>query len=152
MKKWIVAISVMLFAVTQCFAQEQTKQQKAEALVKKAAAYIKEKGKDVALKEFNDPKGKFVDGEFYIFAYTMKNICLALPSKPAQVGKDLTDITDADGKPFFLDFHKVLDSKAGSGWVDYKWNNPITKKIQDKSSYLMKIDGQDLYIGCGFYK
>ncbi|MBK8802256.1 MAG: cache domain-containing protein [Fibrobacteres bacterium] len=125
---------------------------KAEALVKKGAKYIKDHGKEAALKEFNNPKGGFVDGELYIFAYDMEDVCLALPSKPAQVGRDLSDITDADGKPFFKDFHKVLDSKAGSGWIQYKWNNPLTKKVQDKLSFIMKIPDQNMYIGCGIYK
>ena len=152
MKKWILLIATLLCASTQALAQDSSRQQKAEALVKKAAAYIQEKGNDAALKEFNNPQGKFVDGEFYIFAYSMKNICLAMPSKPALVGKDFSEITDANGKQFFLEFHKVLDSKAGAGWVDYKWNNPVTNKIQDKMSYVMKIEGQDIFIGCGFYK
>ena len=125
---------------------------KAEALVKKGVQFIKDHGKDAAIQEFNNPKGKFVDGELYIFAYDMDDVCLALYSKPAQVGKDLSDITDADGKPFFKEFHTVLDSKEGHGWIGYKWNNPLTKKVQDKISYIQKIPGQNLYIGCGLYK
>lgn len=150
--KVIVALLFTLFLTVSNTLAAETPQQKAEALVKKAAAYIKAKGKEAAIKAFNDPKGEFVDGEFYIFAYDMNDVCLALPSKPQQLGKDLSDITDADGKLLFQDFHKVVDSKSGAGWVDYKWNNPVTKKIQDKSSYLMKIPGQDMFIGCGFYK
>jgi cytochrome c len=132
-------------------AESVTIAQKAERMVNKGAAYVKQVGKDSALVEFNDPKGKFIDGDLYIFAYTMKHVCLALPFKPAQVGKDLSELVDADGKPFFQEFSKVLTEK-GSGWVDYKWNNPLTKKIQDKTSFVMKIDGENLYIGCGFYK
>lgn len=150
MKTMTRTISILLALAV--FAMAETPAQKAEALVKRGAAYVKEKGKVEALKEFNNPKGKFVDGEFYIFAYDMNDVCLALPSKPAQVGKDLSDIADADGKLFFQDFHKVLESKTGAGWVDYKWMNPETKKIQAKTSYIMKIPGQDMFIGCGFYK
>jgi cytochrome c len=141
-----------LFLVQGFTLAAETPQQKAEALVKRAAQFAKEKGREAAIKAYNDPKGQFVDGEYYIFAYDMEDVCLALPNKPQQVGKDLSDITDADGKQFFLDFHKVLSSKAGAGWVDYKWNNPLTKKIQDKTSYIMLIPGQNMYIGCGFYK
>ena len=138
-----------LLAVSQAFAADPAK--KAEDLVKKAALFIKEKGKDAALKEFNNPKGKFVDGEFYVFAFTMGNIGLAHPMNPGMVGKDVSNLPDADGKHFFKTFQDVVN-KSGSGWVDYKWNNPVTKKIQQKSSYVMKIDGQDMYIGCGIYK
>lgn len=144
-----IIVAMLAFVV---FAGAETPAQKAEALVKKGIAYIKEKGKDAAIKEFNNPKGLFVDGEFYIFAYDMNDVCLALPSKQAQVGKDLTDLADADGKLIFPEFHKVVESKSGAGWVDYKWMNPETKKIQDKSSYLMKVPGEAMFIGCGFYK
>lgn len=149
--KTITKILTVLLALA-VFAMAETPAQKAEVLVKRGAAYVKEKGKVEALKEFNNPTGKFVEGEYYIFAYDMNDVCLALPSKPAQVGKDLSDIADADGKLFFQDFHKVLESKTGAGWVDYKWMNPETKKIQAKTSYIMKIPGEDLFIGCGFYK
>lgn len=149
--KSISKIIVTLLALV-VFAGAETPSQKAEALVKRGFAYIKEKGKDAAIKEFNNPKGIFVEGEFYIFAYDMGDVCLALPSKQAQVGKDLTEIVDADGKLFFAEFHKVMESKSGSGWVDYKWMNPETKKIQAKTSFVMKVPGEDMYIGCGFYK
>lgn len=48
---------------------------------------------------------------------------------------------------------KEIVSKAassGSGWVDYKWVNPVTKEIQAKSAYFEKAD--DVIISSGFYK
>jgi cytochrome c len=30
--------------------------------------------------------------------------------------------------------------------VDYKWVNPETKKVEDKSTYIQKTD--DFFIGC----
>ncbi len=142
-----LACTAFMFSATAA----ETPAQKAEAMVKKAAAHIKAVGKEKALVDLNDMKGKFVDGEYYVFAYTLKNVCLALAPKPAQVGKDLTDIVDADGKPLVQELNKIATTK-GSGWYDYKWNNPLTKKIQDKTSFVMLIDGQDMFIGCGYYK
>ena len=40
--------------------------------------------------------------------------------------------------------------KDGEGWVDYKWPNPTTKKVEGKSSYVKKVG--DLIIGVGIYK
>jgi len=151
MNKFTRILITLALCLGTVFAGEAEKT-KAEALIKKGAQFIKDNGKEAALKAFNDPKGAFVEGELYIFAYDMDDVCLALYSKPAQIGKDLSDITDADGKQFFKDFHKVIESKTGSGWVEYKWINPITKKIQDKQSFVMKIPGQNMYIGCGIYK
>jgi len=149
MNRLIALTLTAMLAFSQAFAADPAK--KAEDLVKKAAAFIKEKGKDAAIKELNNNKGEFVDGEYYVFAFTMADICLAHPANPGMVGKNMGSLPDADGKQFFKGFHEVMD-KSGSGWVSYKWNNPVTKKIQLKSSFVMKIDGKDMYIGCGIYK
>ena len=38
----------------------------------------------------------------------------------------------------------------GKGWQNYKWTNPQTKKIEDKTAYIEKVD--DMIFGCGAYK
>jgi cytochrome c len=38
----------------------------------------------------------------------------------------------------------------GTGWVDYKWVNPVSKKIEPKSTYIQK--GDEYFLGCGIYK
>jgi len=121
----------------------------AEALVKKAVTFLKANGKDKAFAEFNDPKGKFVAGDLYIFVYDMTGKCVAHGSNPKMVGKDLIELKDADGKSFVQEREDIAKTK-GSGWQNYKWNNPTTKKIEDKTAYIEKHD--DLIIGCGAYK
>lgn len=122
----------------------------AEDIVKKAVDYIKANGKEKALKEFNDPKGSFVKGDLYVFAFDFKTVCIAHGVNQKLVGKDLTDLKDSDGKQFMKQMTE-LAAKNGSGWIDYNWTNPETKKIQPKSSFYMKIDN-DYYIGAGIYK
>ena len=39
------------------------------ALVKRAATYLKENGKDKAYAEFNNPTGQFVVKDLYVFVY-----------------------------------------------------------------------------------
>ncbi|MGA2936010.1 MAG: cache domain-containing protein [Syntrophobacteraceae bacterium] len=43
--------------------------------------------------------------------------------------------------------------KKGSGWVDYMWPKPGEKTPSLKVSYvkLVKVDGEDLVLGCGVY-
>ena len=64
-------------------------------------------------------------------------------------GKDLYNFRDSDGK-FFVQA-QIAVAKKGSGWADYKFTNPVTKKIQPKTSYIKKLDDQ-FYIGCGAFK
>jgi signal transduction histidine kinase len=44
---------------------------------------------------------------------------------------------------------KIAVSK-GSGWVDYKYPDPINNKVEQKTSYVELVDG--LIIGAGVYK
>ena len=121
----------------------------AEAFVKKAVAYIDANGKEKAFAEFSNPKGKFIDRDLYIYVYDAKGKCLAHGSTPDMIGKDLINIKDPDGKFFVKDLLKVAMEK-GSGWVDFKFANPLTKQVQDKAGYVVKY--QDLMVGSGVYK
>ncbi len=121
----------------------------ATALVKKASAYLKANGKDKAVAEFNNPKGQFVDRDLYIFAIDMTGLTVANGSNAKLVGKNVMNMKDQDDKPFIKQFME-LGANAGKGWVDYRWVNPVSQKIETKSTYIEKTEG--LIIGCGIYK
>jgi len=129
--------------------------QKASDMVKSGIAYFKDKGKDAALAAFSDPKGKFRDGEYYLFAYDFSKegtaVCVARgDGNLALVGKDMWSIKDPNGTFYYQDFVRV--AKTGSGWVDYKRTNPESKKIEEKRSFIERIPNTTLLVGCGFYK
>lgn len=44
----------------------------------------------------------------------------------------------------------TMSKGPGSGWIDYKWPNPLTNKIEDKSSYVEKMG--DYFVDVGVYK
>lgn len=123
----------------------------AKALVEKAIAHVKQVGVDQAFKDFNNPTGPWVKGELYIFASDYNGVNLALGANPKLVGKSLLEMKSPDGKFFAKEFIQVAKTK-GAGWVDYQWVHPDTKKIVDKSSYIMKVPGVDALLGCGIYK
>jgi signal transduction histidine kinase len=79
----------------------------------------------------------------------MSGLCLAHGARPALIGKNLYDLKDQDGKYLVREFVTVAKG-PGHGWVDYKWPNPITNKIEDKSSYVEKI-GDNYWVGVGVY-
>jgi len=119
--------------------------------VEEAAAYVKQVGKEAALKEFSDPQGKFVraGGELYIYAYDFNCVCLAHGYTPKLVGKDLTDKKDSAG---VLVIQKLRDTAAkdGQGFVEFGWNDPATGKEGRKLGYVLRID-QTLWLGSGIY-
>ncbi|MCH8619998.1 cache domain-containing protein [Undibacterium sp. TS12] len=122
------------------------------ALVKKAAAYLKENGKEKAYAEFNNPSGQFVNKDLYVFVYNTNGdgINRAHGANAKMVGKNLLELKDADGMPIVKSFLDVANSKTGHGWVDYKWPNPTTKQMEPKSTYIERVG--DVLIGCGIYK
>ena len=65
--------------------------------VNEAIRYAKANGRDKAVAEFNNPKGKFVRGELYIYAYDWNGVALANGGNPALAGQNLINMTDPNG-------------------------------------------------------
>ncbi|OPY75718.1 MAG: Cache domain protein [Syntrophorhabdus sp. PtaU1.Bin058] len=124
-------------------------QEEAKAMVEKAAEFYKANGKDKAMAAFNDPKGQFVQGELYIIAYDFEGKVLANATSTKLIGKNIINMKDPDGKPFMKELLET--AKKGSGWIEYKFNDPKTNKIRPKVTYVQKVDS-NVAIGCGIYK
>ncbi len=131
------------------FGAERATAKEAEAMVKKAAAYIKANGKEKAFAEFNNHKGKFTDKDLYITIYDLNGKCLAHGQNIKMVGKDMIELKDSDGKYFIKDRVEIAKAK-GKAWQDYKFTNPLSKSIEHKSTYFEKHE--DLIVAGGIYK
>jgi signal transduction histidine kinase len=123
----------------------------AVAMVQRVEDTFKKDGADATFKAVSDPSSKgFHDRDLYPFIYNMAGICVAHGARPALIGKNLLDIKDQDGKYLIREMVDLLKTKQ-SGWIDYKWPNPQTNKIEDKSSYVEKL-GDNYFVGVGVYK
>ncbi len=149
MKKVLAGLIILLLFCSFAYAQERGNASEAMALLNKAVAYYKANGQAKAFAAFNDPKGQFVNKDLYIFALDMNGKILAHGANAALIGKDMMGAKDADGKLFMKEMVDV--GKKGKGSVDYKWENPKTKKVEQKSSYVEKVDN-NVILGCGYYK
>jgi cytochrome c len=152
MKKLLVLISISIFLLVAegvVLAAEFGTPAEAEAMVKKAIGMVKADGKEKAFAEISNPKGKFVDRDLYIFVYDMSGNCVAHGFNQKMIGKDLIEMKDTDGKFYVKERIEIAKTK-GKGWQDYKYTNPLSKKIEQKSAYIEKVD--DLIVGCGVYK
>jgi hypothetical protein len=149
MKSVLRVTLALLILVSAVSAQASGTPDEAQAMVKKAIQFFKANGKDKAVSEFSNPKGKFISKDLYIFMYDMTGKCVAHGGNPKMIGKDLIDLKDSDGKPFVKERIEIIKSK-GKGWQEYKFLNPTSKKIEDKTAYIEKCD--EYVIGCGAYK
>ncbi len=119
------------------------------AMVKRVQDKFKRDGPQATFDAVTSQAPEFHDRDLYPFIYRMDGVNVAHGARPALVGKNLLKIKDPDGVPL-IRLMVQLTSEKGSGWVDYKWPNPITNKIEDKTSYCEKMG--DYFVGVGVYR
>ena len=120
----------------------------AVALVKRAIAHIGAVGLQKACDDFDDPNGGFIFDQFYLSIMDLHGVRLANGMEPWKRGETILDVLDVDGKPWVRDTITRAGDK-GFGWVQYKWKNPTTEKIELKLTYFEVI--QDTIVNCGIY-
>lgn len=118
-------------------------------MVHKAIAFMKTNGREKAYAEINNSRGQFIDRDLYVVVYDMNGRNLAHGGNAKMIGKDLIDMKDVDGKPYMKERIELIKAK-GKGWQDYKFVNPVSKQIEQKSMYVEKFE--EIIIGCGIYK
>jgi cytochrome c len=145
----VVATVAYAFLASAHAANDHGTADEAVAMVQKAISAMKANGRDKIIAEINSRKGQFIDRDLYVVIYDMNGKNLAHGANPKMVGKDLIEIKDVDGKAYMRERIELVKAK-GKGWQDYKFVNPVSKAIEAKSMYVVKID--DLIFGCGIYK
>ncbi|MEG1328286.1 MAG: cache domain-containing protein [Janthinobacterium sp.] len=120
------------------------------AMAERGAAFMKANGKEEMMKKITAKDPDFVQGSLYVDMRDIKTgIVLAHPINPSIVGKDLTDVPDANGKKYRREIIE-LAQKQGKGWVDYQYKNPTTGKIEPKTTYILRVN--DVVLEAGIYK
>ena len=145
----IAALAVVAaFTCGSAHASNATKDD-AVAMVKKGVAAVGTLGADKAYAEFSTPGGKWVDRDLYLVVFRLDGTSLAHGANPKQVGVNLMDRKDIDGKEFIRERMELAKAKP-SFWQDYKFLNPTTKKIEPKTMYCEKQS--DTVVCAGVYK
>ncbi|MFA6014788.1 MAG: cache domain-containing protein [Gallionellaceae bacterium] len=147
MKKSVLALALAL-AVPLSFAEDFADKADAQAIVAKAVKAVSA-NKDATFKEITGKDAKWINKDLYPVVYDMNGKCIAHGQNPKSVGKDLIDMADADGKEFVKERVELAKSK-GKFWQDYKFTDPVTKKVLPKSAYCEKTG--DVIVCAGIYK
>ncbi len=116
----------------------------------KAAALVKDKGVDAGRNAF-DADGEFKYGEIYVNVISDKGVRLVYPPKPAAEKMDVLEARDVDGKYLIKDILEVAKTK-GEGWTQYRWMNPATNKIAEKSTFVKSVPEREAIVYVGLYK
>jgi methyl-accepting chemotaxis protein len=131
------------------FKVEHASAKEAEAMVKRGVAFIKANGKDKGYAEITSKQSRFKDRDLYLVVYGLDGKVLAHGANEQLVGRNLIDAKDVDGKQFVRERAEMGKANA-SFWQDYKYTNPMTKKIEAKQMYCERLD--DIIVSGGIYK
>jgi signal transduction histidine kinase len=147
-KSQLIIAAVSLLSATVFAADDFATPKEAEAMVAKAVSAVNA-DKATAFKEITGKDKKWVNRDLYPVVYDMNGKCLAHGQNEKQVGKDLLELADADGKEFVKERVEFAKSK-GKFWHDYKFTDPVSKKVLPKSAYCEKAG--DVIVCAGVYK
>lgn len=118
----------------------------AKALGEKAVALIAAEG-EKAFPLLSDPKGEYVKGDMYVTVLDHQGVVRA-NINPKLVGMNMWESADPDGVKFTQEAINI-GKTAGSGWQNYRFTNPVSKKIEPKKTWVQKA-GEFVTL-CGYY-
>lgn len=141
----LLAVGLSVALASLAYAAGQATPDDAKAMAIKAADYLKNVGPDKAFADFDAKDGKWHDRDLYVTVQNSQGVMVAHGTNPGLIGKSVIDLKDVDGKPFNRDIQAIKDV----GWVDFKWQNPLTKTVETKHQYTIRVG--EYIVGVGAY-
>jgi cytochrome c len=144
------SFTASLLVASAAIAAEFGTKDEAISMVKRVQEKFKKDGAEATFKAVSDKSTReFHDRDLYPFIYDMTGVNVANGARTFLIGKNLIDVKDQDGQYIFREMIRIA-SGPGSGWIDYKWLNPNTNKVENKSTYVEKMG--DYFVGVGVWK
>jgi len=115
----------------------------------KAVDHFKAVGRGRALSDFTAGNALFHDRDLYVLCVDSKHVVVANGGYPSFVGTSADALVDTKGVPL----GKALWDSATrnpDGSIEYPLFNPVTKKIEEKTTFYRKL-ADDLLCGVGAY-
>lgn len=123
--------------------------EEARALNDAAITHIKKVGMEQALRDFGADKARWMPKDLYPFVMDFSGV-MRFHISDKMTGRNVADVKDASGKEFGREMIAV--ARKGNGWVDYEWAHPVSKKVEDKTSFVQRVPGADMFVGVGVYR
>jgi methyl-accepting chemotaxis protein len=131
--------------------REYATTEEAKSMVEKAATYLNANGRDALLADVNRLSGgQFIERDLYLMVLNVDDYrFIGHGLNPRVLGVDVRNSKNMEGKYYM---REIVDTarQFGEGWVEYKWNHPVTNEVKDKATYVMRVG--DLVVACGAYK
>lgn len=150
-RRWILGATLALSMTTGALAQDNGTRDEAKVMVDAAVEHVKKVGPEQAFKDFSDKTNKsWQKKDLYVFAYNMEGVNVGHGANDKLIGKNLIELKDPNGKLLIQELRTT--AQKGSGWVEYDWPHPQSKKIESKVSFVRKLANYDGFVGVGVYR
>ena len=120
-------------------AQERATADEAKAMVAAGVGFIKANGADKGYSAISTKGGQFAKGDLYLTVYGFDGVVRAHGANEKMIGKKLTGLKDVDGKAFVQERLDLAKTQSAF-WQDYKFTNPVTRKIEPKKMYCERLE------------
>jgi signal transduction histidine kinase len=151
LRRHVLAAAVLGAALLPpAFAQDRATKDEARALNDAAVAHIKKVGIEQALRDFGSDRARWMPKDLYPFVMDFSGV-MRFHISDKMVGRNALDVKDSSGKEFGREMLATAKGK-GSGWVDYEWAHPATRKVEDKTAFVQRVPGVEAFVGVGVYR
>ena len=145
----LIAAAALATSASVAAAGEFGTKDEAIAMVKKAVGFINDQGADKAYSEISNKSGQFIDRDLYVVVYGLDGKVLAHGANTKLIGKEMIDAQDVDGKPYVKERVELARAQP-TFWQDYKFANPVSKKVEPKQMYCERVG--ETAVCAGIYK
>lgn len=141
----LLTLGAALLSAPAVLAAGQGTPEEAKAMAIRAAEYLKTNGPDKAFAAFNAKDGPWHDRDLYVFVEDDNGVMMMHGNNPSLTGKSMASLKDTSGVSIS---DRVLAIKD-AGWVDFKWQNPLTGQFEPKTDYVIRVG--EYLVGVGAY-
>ena len=128
---------------------DRAKISRAAELLDAAVAYLRRNGPQEAFAAFNDAKGSFVYGPYYVYVVGPDGMMRANGgTQMSLAGVNVLELRDAAGKPMIRDLLAAA-AQQPKGKMEYRWLNPEDHRIEVKVSLYQTVG--DNVVSVGYY-
>lgn len=145
-----LVLGALLAGALPAGAVEKPTADQVKELTLEAAKLLQTRDLDQARRTFH-ADGPFRFGEIYVNVIDGNGTWLVYPPNPKHEGKSVLNVRDADGKLLVQDIIRTARD-TGEGWVEYRWLNPVSNRIEPKLTYVKQVPGKDMIVYVGMYR
>jgi len=148
----LLLIGLLAGSVMTARAEDSRTADEAKAMVAKAIELYREKGSTSFSIINKGAASGFRDRDLYVYVFSGGILpharIVAHPVDRKLIGVNVEQLKDADGNQYGLD---MLSRARPTGvWVDFKWVDPRTKKVEQRSNWVVAYGGY-IFV-CGITK